>query len=847
MEREYIAKSLGKRFAEANKPGEKRKIIFWYDPDKQFADLIEGLKLTNAKIHRLTETNYFRTKYILEAEDPDSNYLIYADHKPMRDQDNWLLDTLLYSQEFSADRLLMHMEEIGINVALKSQVKRYEKFFNNAERRKKLASCGVTAYDEASLEIAMMSVLCGNKYADQLDVFKKVLGESLDEAHNRYLMDIYRFMDEQVFWKHAGRFFGYTKEASLRKLAAHILINSLSRTLGENYLAPLKEYLAEKGRANCIYFVDQWMNHKTDSASFETLSSVLDSSLNISDRLGEVPIEAMGECDAFESFDKKTLRFIIESIVNDVDNYELCLELIKNRRTRYWYGKYGTIYEALFYAISILQYKKDCPNISVQSSSQLWQSYTDIYYRIDNYYRHFYWYYDQNPVEALKPVRSIIENLYSNWFLNELGIAWSSALEEQGEAWGLDGVIGQQSFYDKEIAPAIRAGDRLFVIIVDALRYEAAVDIAHRLKTETSGEVTLDTMLGVLPSATKYGMAALLPHQQLSLNEKGRVLADGKSTEGVEGRAYVLNSAVIESIAMDFHQILSMTKEERREYVKGKKLVYIYHDSIDLISHTAEINAFNAVQQSMEEIMNLVRIIRNDLSGVNILITSDHGFIYKRDPLLESDKINKETVDAFEEKRRYMLSHKVVPSDAVMRFKPDFFKCDGDPVLVYVPRANIRFKVQGAGANFVHGGATLQEVVVPLIKYKVVRGSDTKIKEQRKVKVKLVTEMRKITNNLFSLEFFQTEKADALNIPRTVEIYLEDDAGRVLTSRERIIADKNSDKPAERTYKIRFTLKTGKYDKNQDYYLVIRDVDTELIEDKIPFKISLAISSDFNI
>ena len=64
--------------------------------------------------------------------------------------------------------------------------------------------------------------------------------------------------------------------------------------------------------------------------------------------------------------------------------------------------------------------------------------------------------------------------------------------------------------------------------------------------------MTLDTMLGVLPSATKYGMAALLPHQQLSLNEKGRVLADGKSTEGVEGRAYVLNSAVIESIAMDF-------------------------------------------------------------------------------------------------------------------------------------------------------------------------------------------------------------------------------------------------------------------------------------------------------
>ena len=195
-----------------------------------------------------------------------------------------------------------------------------------------------------------------------------------------------------------------------------------------------------------------------------------------------------------------------------------------------------------------------------------------------------------------------------------------------------------------------------------------------------------------------------------------------------------------------------MTKEERREYVKGKKLVYIYHDSIDLISHTAEINAFNAVQQSMEEIMNLVRIIRNDLSGVNILITSDHGFIYKRDPLLESDKINKETVDAFEEKRRYMLSHKVVPSDAVMRFKPDFSSAMGTSTGLRAPCQH-SFQSPGAGANFVHGGATLQEVVVPLIKYKVVRGSDTKIKEQRKVKVKLVTEMRKITNNLLAWSF----------------------------------------------------------------------------------------------
>ena len=50
--------------------------------------------------------------------------------------------------------------------------------------------------------------------------------------------------------------------------------------------------------------------------------------------------------------------------------------------------------------------------------------------------------------------------------------------------------------------------------------------------------------------------------------------------------------------------------------------------------------------------------------------------------------------------------------------------------MCYVPRSTIRFKVQGPGYNFVHGGAALQEVMVPLIKYKVLRGSNARRKKK---------------------------------------------------------------------------------------------------------------------
>lgn len=849
MELERIKKNLENRFSADLKAGEKRKIIFWYDTEGQFADLIEELQLENAKLHRLMDSNYFCTKYLLEVEDTESNYLIYANNRPARDEDNWLIDIMLYSYEFFADRLALQMEELGINRNLKPLVKDYQKFFNSRERRKKLAGYGIADYDEAGLELAMMSVLCALKYPDQLQVFKKVLGTKLEEENNRYFTEISRFMDSQVFWKHANRYFGYTREEnSLQKLASHILINSLSRVLDDNQLSPLKEYLSPQGKANCIFFVDNWMNHQGDKKAYEQLAVSIERFLNIAERLDSVSISSLGECDIFEAFDKKVLNYIMESIHNEIQNYEQCLGLIETRRNKHWYEKYQSIYEAIYYLIKILQYHQKHPDISGLNIQQLWEQYTSDYYQLDYYYRLFYWYYDQNPVEALKPLRIRVENIYSNWFLEGLGTVWSAAIDNYtGGELKIDGVTSQQDFYQRELAPLIGSGERCFVIISDALRYEAAVDIVGRLNAETAGKAKMDTMMGVLPSATKYGMVALLPHQDISL-ENERVMADGNRTDSLQEREKILKKHVSEAVATHYKNIIAMGKEERRELVKGKKLIYIYHDYIDAIGHPAatEIKVFDAVQQTEQEIYRLIRIIRDDLGGVNIYLTADHGFLYKRDPLVESDKIKKETLGAVEESRRHMLSYQEVESDALLKFKPEYLKSPlGQPV-VYVPRAAIRFKVQGAGANFVHGGASLQELVIPLIKYKAGRGSNLKKKEASKVKVKLLNESHKITNNLFSLDFFQTEKVDDRNIPRTVVVFIEDEKGKVLSNRETIIADKTSDKASDRTYKVRLTLQTGKYDKNKDYFLIIKDVETDLIEDRIPFQINLAISLDFD-
>ncbi len=97
-----------------------------------------------------------------------------------------------------------------------------------------------------------------------------------------------------------------------------------------------------------------------------------------------------------------------------------------------------------------------------------------------------------------------------------------------------------------------------------------------------------------------------------------------------------------------------------------------------------------------------------------------------------------------------------------------------------------------------------------------------------------------------NLNFFQTEKVEEKTKPRTVIIYMADEEGNVLSNEETIIGDRSFDNPADRTFKLQFVLKSIPYDRNKTYYLIIKDTETGVITEKVPFTINLGIVSDFD-
>ncbi len=172
-------------------------------------------------------------------------------------------------------------------------------------------------------------------------------------------------------------------------------------------------------------------------------------------------------------------------------------------------------------------------------------------------------------------------------------------------------------------------------------------------------QAELSSQLGVLPSYTALGMASLLPYEKLDYTEKGGVLADGKPTASLEQRNEILST--VSGMAVKADQLLAMKKEQGREFIVGKRLVYIYHDEIDARGDKAatERDTFEAVRKTIQELADLVRYVVNNLNGNYVVITADHGFLFTETAPSGPDKSKLEdkpagTVIA---KKRYLLGY----------------------------------------------------------------------------------------------------------------------------------------------------------------------------------------------
>ncbi len=853
---DIIKRTLSERFAEELPDDYKRRIIFWHDSEREFESMIDEVVIPDVKILKLTGDNFFAVKMLLLETDTESNYLIYSPLSYKHREDNWLRDIERYSEEFRADLTSMQMDELHIPqiTQIRRAMKHYTKFFESKERTTKLASLKTKYENAGQLHIDIMAVLSNAEVNTVHGVLRAILCDTLDEEENQALANIQKFGSQEALYEMIARYTGYADEKfSLWGLTAHIMITALSGGLEPSLFSGLNQYISEGNQSNCYAFLDEWAHSKDSEKLFEIAEEV-QGHFNLVKRLETLDTNILLKSDSLPCIDECIIERFMNEISENVIKIPDILKAVESRRVSKWHEKFSYFYDGL-YAIAKMQefHLEHIAGFHYGEYSQLWKMYCSELYLMDTYYREHHIAFRK----SLKNASSELDDLFKNvsetaekiyqWYLSELNQQWCMLIREDMELSGrLHKLKQQTNFYKDKVKPILQKGGRVFVIISDALRYEVASELTEKLIRETNGTAEISAMQSVFPSITKFGMSALLPHHELTLTENLKMLCDGNSTEGTENRDKILKQIHHKNCAVTYEALLSMKQTQRRELVSGAETVYIYHNKIDAIGDKAvtEHQVSEACQDTIEELKTLVKLIVNSLSGSNIIITADHGFLYSHELLTESDKAEKSLVSGniMESCRRYILADAGSQSNVLMKISMSPYQSE---IIGLTPFETIRIRQQGGGEHFVHGGISLQECCVPVITFKNIRAGSKKFVDIKKVELTLLSMTRKISNNIFTLDFFQKDAVEGKKVPATYELYFCDELSKKVSDVQTIIADKTTE-PQHRVYKARFTLRGESFDENAPYFLNIVDKETGAVIEKTQFSIKIAFANDFD-
>ena len=846
MNLQEIRSFLKELFSKPLGDGKHRHIVFWYDENEDFIEDIDTFDLEDIKVIKLTKNNAFWVKYHIEKEDTTSNILVYSNMKKPDPQEDWLYDIFSYSEEFSTDRATVIMRELKVlEPYLKEVFESYNIFFKNKDRIAGFKNLNIESYTKEKIQVGILAVLTKVKIMDMEEIVKALIKDYLDGS-NKVYEDIRKFGNEDDLWTLLERHYGYPfEERSLERFMAMLLVTNMNETVKFELPKSYAPFISSQ-TTNCIVFINHFIHNVKDNEYYDKMQALVVDKLKITQLLENYDSETFVNCDSFEIVDKLILTRITNLLKDGVEEFDKYLNLLYSRRTLHYYKKYKREYKALKWTINLLNKKKSLGSIiKTEDAYNMVQSYVKEYFYIDKAYRKFYYHYDNcNWKEELSELKETVENVYNNWYLQELSIKWNDALNDL-TSWRIEGLRYQDKFYRENIK--CNNKERVFVIISDALRYESAEELNTLLTNERKGKAELDYMQGVLPSYTKLGMAALLPNNSIEINEKYDVLVNGISSNGTENREAILKIENEKSLAITYDKLMDMKSNEIVKEFKGLDVVYIYHNTIDARGDHAstEREVFEATEDAFKEIINLVNKLVNRVSASKIIITADHGYLYKRSPMEESNKLSGVKLNDGEDNRRFLLTSKDENVEGTITFNMNYLLGDESNKYVITPKGTTRFKVQGAGANYVHGGAMPQEIIVPVIKFKNDR-STSSVNNIRKVKISLTSITRKITNIITYLEFFQDEKIQDKVISKRIRCYFEDEEGNRISNENIIIGDSRSENPKERSYREKFVLKSIPYDKTKQYYLVIMDdEDTNGDYDRIPFNIDIAIVDEF--
>ncbi len=314
---------------------------------------------------------------------------------------------------------------------------------------------------------------------------------------------------------------------------------------------------------------------------------------------------------------------------------------------------------------------------------------------------------------VIKRARESYRNLVS-----EVQSVFVKHLESTG--WPPTGMLANTDVFDKLVAPRLKeSGRRVAYLKIDALRYELGVAL-HKQLTE-DGQVEIQAAFAQLPTVTPVGMASLLPGAGSELhisreNDKAIPCLGETPLKNVTARMNVLKT--------QYGQRFSEAKltdfiRPKFKLDEGVELLVIRSSEMDEHLELSPETTLELIGGSLKRI----RVAIHKLGGMGFdeaIIVTDHGFFLNAHAEA-GDLGNKPPGNWITLHDRCLLGDGTANASNYV-VAADHLGIRGDFNQVAGPRGMVAYR---DGLLYFHGGASLQEAVVPVITIKLQTESES--------------------------------------------------------------------------------------------------------------------------
>ncbi len=813
---------MNNRIAQAlNRLFECHRIVFWNDTKHELREEFDSLQLEGVEKVELVN-NEFGVKYHILREQPEQKFLLYREGPQPAMLDNWLLDVELAHGEFRADQSSIWLSELELGSDFRDVVKDHAEFYKSAKRIENLKKLLKSDDTPGLIRLKMLAVCAGS--APQLDMVvehlldelagstsnEKQLGLELQDGDKFRLIERCRL--DGYFWELMKRSYGYeASEPGIKDFVIELFKFCFSvGTDGQGKLS-----------GDALVFLKRWKDSRQFERCFEALSDECAGILRLAEKLEGLDFRQLIELDYFRLIDRKIISDLVRALVSQtVFSHELT-QWIRLRRQGHWFKEFRHFYEAVEYA-ALFMHAIEEAKLEMNSMADGVQQYSRFWFRLDQFYRKFTHHASISAQASLMAELSEkVENLYSNNYLLKLNDRWQSFVDKT-DSWEASPVPLQKSVFERFVQPFLSKKNKVCVIISDALRYELGDELLTIIRQEDRYDAQLEPVLAMLPSYTQLCMASLLPNRALELadNDTGTVMVDGLSSQGTANRSKILSqSALWRGTAVKADEVMALKGDECRALLRDHDVVYVYHNRIDLTGdkRESEERVFEAVEESLQDLVKLIKKLTG-ANANNLLVTSDHGFIYQNRALDESDFSAEEAEGErilFRD-RRFVLGKGLKEASGLRKFNSSQLGLTGN-MEVQIPKSINRLRLKGSGSRYVHGGASLQEVVVPLIRINKKRQSDITV-----VDVDIIRGTSSvITSGQLAVVLYQSQPVTEKVQTRTLVAGMYTLAGDLISDFHTFVFDISSDNSRDRERQVRFLL-TSKADEVNGQEVILR-------------------------